>query len=113
MINLGSGVAISQFNLSHDNTVLTIQFISQGAIAGPLVSFAVMMWICIGKYTVVGVKKHLPFPTQNCPSDLNLTTSVTLVYPDTFNYTTSPVHQYATLTNLSNDLTTFIPNEEG
>lgn len=45
-----------------------------GAMVGPLVSYAVMMWIGISKYSVLGVKESLDFPTQNCPTaDLNLT----------------------------------------
>jgi hypothetical protein len=83
--------------------------------AGPLVSYAVMMWIGIGKYTVIGVKEHLPFPTQNCPSDLNLTTSatlaVTLAYPGIHNFSVPHINQSVMFSNISAAMTTHIPVE--
>ncbi|XP_056003296.1 sodium-coupled monocarboxylate transporter 1-like isoform X1 [Ostrea edulis] len=37
-----------------------------GAIVGPIVSYAVMMWISIAKYSVIGVEEKLDFPALNC-----------------------------------------------
>ncbi|XP_056002478.1 sodium-coupled monocarboxylate transporter 1-like [Ostrea edulis] len=82
-----------------------------GAMAGPLVSYAVMMWIGIGKYTVIGVKEELQFPTQNCSSDLNLTTPVTLVNLGIHNYSVPHTYPSVILTNFSTVMTTHIPNE--
>lgn len=73
---------------------------------GPLVSYAVMMWIGISKYSILGVKDTLDFPTHSCPSNLNLTT-----------FTPSGVHNYSVpygnqllmVTGLSVAMTTAVP----
>lgn len=77
-----------------------------GAMVGPLVSYAVMMWIGISKYSILGVKDTLDFPTHSCPSNLNLTT-----------FTPSGVHNYSVpygnqslmVTGLSVAMTTAVP----
>ena len=40
--------------------------ISQGAIVGSIVSYAFMVWLGIGKYTVIGSPETLQFPTSTC-----------------------------------------------
>lgn len=37
-----------------------------GAITGPIVSYAIMLWIGIGQYSVLGIPEDFPFPTDNC-----------------------------------------------
>ncbi|XP_048748670.2 sodium-coupled monocarboxylate transporter 1-like [Ostrea edulis] len=37
-----------------------------GAITGPIVSYAIMLWIGIGQYSVIGVPEDFRFPTENC-----------------------------------------------
>lgn len=73
---------------------------------GPLVSYAVMMWIGISKYTVLGVKDTLDFPTHSCPSNLNLTTFVT---SGVHNYSVPHGNQSLMVTGLSVAMTTAIP----
>lgn len=73
---------------------------------GPLVSYAVMMWIGISKYSVLGVKDTLDFPTHSCPSNLNLTTFVT---SGVHNYSIPHGNQSLMVTGLSVAMTTAIP----
>lgn len=73
---------------------------------GPLVSYAVMMWIGISKYSVLGVKDTLDFPTHSCPSNLNLTTFVT---SGVHNYSVPHGNQSLMVTGLSVAMTTPIP----
>lgn len=50
-----------------------------GAVAGSLISYAIMLWINIGKYSVIGSPETLEFPDSNCSTSytdisvLNLT----------------------------------------
>lgn len=73
---------------------------------GPLVSYAVMMWIGISKYSVLGVKDTLDFPRHSCPSNLNLTTFVT---SGVHNYSVNHGNQSLMVTGLSVAMTTAIP----
>lgn len=73
---------------------------------GPLVSYAVMMWIGISKYSVLGVKDTLDFPTHSCPSNLNLTTSMT---SGVYNYSIPLGNQSLMVTGPSVAITTTIP----
>lgn len=73
---------------------------------GPLVSYAVMMWIGISKYSVLGVKDTLDFPTHSCPSNLNLTT---FVVSGVHNYSVNHGNQSLMVTGLSVAMTTAIP----
>lgn len=73
---------------------------------GPLVSYAVMMWIGISKYSVLGVKDTLDFPTHSCPSNLNLTTFLT---SGVHNYSVNHGNQSLMVTGLSVAMTTPIP----
>ncbi|XP_022311982.2 sodium-coupled monocarboxylate transporter 1-like [Crassostrea virginica] len=67
-----------------------------GAIAGPLVSYAVMMWIGIAKYSVIGVKDTLEFPTGSCASNHTLSPS-----PVFYNYSATHTNQSVILTSLA------------
>lgn len=42
------------------------RFLFKGAITGPIVSYAIMLWIGIGQYSVLGIPEDFPFPTDNC-----------------------------------------------
>ncbi|XP_061170771.1 sodium-coupled monocarboxylate transporter 1-like isoform X2 [Saccostrea echinata] len=77
-----------------------------GAMVGPLVSYAVMMWIGIAKYSVIGVKEKLDFPTETCAANLNLTTPMTSVNLNMLNYSIPHINQSMVLTNISIDITT-------
>ncbi|XP_061190249.1 sodium-coupled monocarboxylate transporter 1-like [Saccostrea echinata] len=83
-----------------------------GAMVGPLVSYAVMMWIGIGKYSVIGVKEKLDFPSETCSANLNLTPPTTFMTPmiqdnlTGFNFSTPNFDQTVILTNISTAITT-------
>lgn len=68
--------------------------LSQGAIIGPIVSYAVMLWIGIGQYSVIGVPENFRFPTDTCQignSSLSMTNLTTVAASTTFiNSTISP-----------------------
>ncbi|XP_062566846.1 sodium-coupled monocarboxylate transporter 1-like [Saccostrea cucullata] len=83
-----------------------------GAMVGPFVSYVVMMWIGIAKYSVIGVEGDLKFPTETCSADFNLTTPMTLMtlmpqenlhlLADSFHY----LDRTVILTNITAGITT-------
>lgn len=67
----------------------------KGAIVGTITSYIITMWIGIGKYTIIGVKDHLPTPVANCSVPMNViltvtnVTMVTSTLPASFTYNSS------------------------
>ncbi|KAK3094940.1 hypothetical protein FSP39_008115 [Pinctada imbricata] len=68
-----------------------------GALAGPLASYAVMMWIGIANYSVRGAKKYLPSPTSECSANQNYSAEIL-----------SATMRYSPLGNASNIVTDLV-----
>ncbi|XP_021347394.1 sodium-dependent multivitamin transporter-like [Mizuhopecten yessoensis] len=71
-----------------------------GAVAGSLVSYAVMLWINIGKYTVIGSSEILEFPTSNCSSDTDISLlNLTSLYSEP-THSPGTILDYSTMTDI-------------
>ncbi|OWF47261.1 sodium-coupled monocarboxylate transporter 1-like isoform X2 [Mizuhopecten yessoensis] len=71
-----------------------------GAVAGSIVSYIIMFWINVGKYSVIGSPETLEFPTSNCSSDtdislLNLTSLYSLP-----THSPGTILDYSTMTDI-------------
>ncbi|XP_060076697.1 sodium-coupled monocarboxylate transporter 1-like [Ylistrum balloti] len=69
-----------------------------GAVAGSIISYIIMLWINIGKYSVIGSPETLQFPTSNCVSDADmLEINVTSLY-SVSTYSPDSMMDYSTMT---------------
>ncbi|KAK3094561.1 hypothetical protein FSP39_003422 [Pinctada imbricata] len=66
-----------------------VSMFEYGAVVGSICGLALPFWISIGAYSVVGQSDDLPYPTDNCTTDVNQTLNVMSTMSTTVTTTTT------------------------